>query len=243
MYDNNRKQLLETFYDESSCFSVAANTLAPRTHQAGVTIPPKPWEPYYPTSRNMTRTYGPALLNKLYVGMQKIREAWDSLPKTRHNVSDSSLWVFDIWPVQGLPDINNPTNFEGVGGLIATVHGEYEEVTLDGGKVPLKRSFDRTFTLAPGRGPMNLRVVNDMMVVRAWGGSQAWVSDQISTGLQDEAVVKQEKLAELRKRTGLNAAFAELCLNENNWDLNNALSAFERAKVSLYPFRISHNSS
>lgn len=90
---------------------------------------------------------------------------------------------------------------------------------------------------------MNLRVVNDMMVVRAWGGSQAWVSDQISTGLQDEAVVKQEKLAELRKRTGLNAAFAELCLNENNWDLNNALSAFERAKVSLYPFRISHNSS
>lgn len=231
MYDNNRDELLATFYDDSSRFSVSANTLAPRTHQAGVSIPPKPWEPYYPTSRNMTRTYGASLINKLYTGTQKIREAWQSLPRTKHDVSDSKLWVFDIWPVQGLPDINNPLNAEGVGGLLATVHGEYEEVA-ENGRVPLKRSFDRTFTLAPGKGPMNLRVVNDMMVVRAWGGSQAWVPDPVSVQPGSEEAIKLEKVMELRKRSGLNAVYAELCLAENGWIFENAFGAFERAKVS-----------
>ena len=181
----------------------------------------------------MTRTHGASIINKLFIGTQKIREAWQSLPRAKHDVSDSKLWVFDIWPVQGLPDVNNPSNLDGVGGLIATVHGEYEEVA-DGGKVPLKRSFDRTFTLAPGRGPMNLRVVNDMMVVRAWGGSDAWAPElPVYTPVNEEEVVKQAKIAELRRRTGLNAEYAELCMMETGWDWDGAYTAFERAKVGF----------
>ncbi|KAF8456306.1 hypothetical protein BGX38DRAFT_1163898 [Terfezia claveryi] len=232
MYDNNRDELLATFYDEASRFSVSANTMSPRTHQVGVSIPPKPWEPYYQTSRNMMRTYGASLITKLFIGIQKIRGAWQNLPRSKHDVSDSKLWVFDIWPVQGLPDVNNPSNFEGVGGLIATVHGEYEEVA-DGGKVPLKRSFDRTFTLAPGRGAVKLRVVNDMMVVRAWGGSEAWAPEpQISAApVNEEEAMKKAKIVELRKRTGLNAAYAELCMMETGWNWDGAYAAFERAKA------------
>jgi len=177
----------------------------------------------------MTRTSGASIINKLFVGTQRIREAWQSLPKSKHDVSNSKLWVFDIWPIQGLPDINNPANLDGLGGLIATVHGEFEEVT-EGGKVPLKRSFDRTFTLAPGRGPMNLRVVNDMMVVRAWGGSDAWAPEPSGS---EEEVVKQAKIAELRRRTGLNAAYAELCMMETGWNWDGAYAAFERAKVGF----------
>ncbi|RPB27215.1 NTF2-like protein [Terfezia boudieri ATCC MYA-4762] len=232
MYDNNRDELLATFYDEASRFSVSANTMAPRTHQVGVSIPPKPWEPYYQTSRNMMRTYAASLITKLFIGTQKIRDAWQSLPRSKHDVSDSKLWVFDIWPVQGLPDVNNPSNLEGVGGLIATVHGEYEEVA-EGGKVPLKRSFDRTFTLAPGRGAMNLRVVNDMMVVRAWGGSDAWTPEPqiFAAPVNEEEAMRQAKIVELRRRTGLNAAYAELCMIETGWNWDGAYAAFERAKA------------
>jgi len=180
----------------------------------------------------MMRTYGASLINKLFIGTQKIRDAWQSLPRSKHDVSDSKLWVFDIWPVQGLPDVNNPLNLEGVGGLIATVHGEYEEVA-EGGKVPLKRSFDRTFTLAPGRGTMNLRVVNDMMVVRAWGGSDAWALEPPTSVAPVEDAVKQAKIAELRRRTGLNAVYAETCMAETGWNWDGAYAAFERAKAGF----------
>lgn len=227
MYDNNRDDVLATFYDESSKFSLQANTNAPRTHQHGVVLPPKPWEPYYPASRNLTRVYGAQLINKLCIGTQKIRELWAGLPRTKHDMSDSNLWVFDIYPIQGLPDPNSPLNYDGVNGVVATVHGEYEEVS-GGGGVPLKRSFDRVFTLGPGKAPMELRVLNDMMVVRAWGGSGAWVP---APGSQD--FLQQQMIAEVRVRTGLNLAYAELCLTENLWDFNNAIQAFERAKVNL----------
>ncbi|KAF8469511.1 hypothetical protein BDZ91DRAFT_792309 [Kalaharituber pfeilii] len=229
MFDKDQDNLLASFYDDASQFSLAANTLAPRVHQPGVVIPPKPWEPYYAASRNLTRVYGTQLVNKLYIGPQKIKEAWNSLPKTRHDVTDSKLWVFDIWPIQGLPDISNPNNHEGVGGLIVIVHGEFEEVPEKGG-VPLKRSFDRTFTLAPGGGPMNVRVVNDMMVVRAWGGSEAWSPDPVMSAFGEEAI-KEQKVAEIRRRTRLNVQYATLCLQENGWNFDSALAAFERAKI------------
>ena len=177
------------------------------------------------------------MINKLFIGPQRIQEAWSSLPKTKHDVSNKNLWVFDIWPISGLPDVTNPANLEGVNGLLAMVHGEYEEVPQTPGAVPLKRSFDRTFTLAPGGGPLNLRVVNDMMVVRAWGNSDAWAPtpEEPGTALpvinNEEVVVKQQKILELRKRTGLNDKFASLCLENSNWDFDAALGSFEVAKV------------
>ena len=215
--------------------------MSPRRHQAGAHIPSKPWEAYYPASRNLTRVYGGQLISKLYIGAQAIRPVWSDLPGTKHDIGDGKLWAYDVWPIQGLPDINNPLNHEGVSGLIAMVHGEFEDVTEDrpGSTTPFRRSFDRTFTLAPGRGPMGLRVVNDMLCIRAWSGHEAWQPEplpEVAPGvagavLGPDETIKQQKMVELARRTGLNAAFTELCLAENGWDFDRAFAAFEAAKV------------
>lgn len=167
------------------------------------------------------------------------------MPQTKHDVTDSNLWVFDVWPVQGLPDVTNLNNTEGVVGLMVVVHGEFEEIPNHANVVPLKRSFDRTFTLGPGGGPLNMRVINDIMVIRPWSGSDAWRPEPENTTILStpnpvrKSVVSQPAgnspnqhvIIEVGRRTGLNMRYAQLALEENNWNFEAALKAIEAAKV------------
>ncbi|RPA71960.1 NTF2-like protein [Ascobolus immersus RN42] len=247
-YDGNKTKLLADYYDAESTFSVAANTLAPRVEQPGVKIRSNPWVDYYPFSRNLHRTTNQET-RRIHKGAAAIGKVWSSLPRTKHDVSDATHWVYDVWPVEGLPDPTNPHNIHGVTGVICTVHGEFEELGPSG----VRRSFDRVFTLGPGPTATGVKVVNDMMTVRPFGGCDAWkptpddpaaangglLGAQMAPVVpvaqvpQDQAdLIRQQHLFELYNHTNLTEQYTILCLDQAGGDLQQAYASFEQAKLA-----------
>ncbi|KAJ6000469.1 mRNA export factor mex67 [Penicillium waksmanii] len=168
-YDNNRNDLINQFYDENSKFSLNVNVQAPKVQQTETAG----WDAYIKRSRNLSKiTHLSARMNRIYTGPLKIGEMWNSLPQTRHPdmATQPEQFLVECHLVPGLPDPTgqSPT---GVGGLIITVHGKFDE-SVDG-KVET-RSFDRSFIIGPGHGPGGIRVLNDILCARAYGGHEAW---------------------------------------------------------------------
>lgn len=176
-YDNNRNDLVNGVYDDKSTFSLSINVQAPRAQPTEV---PGGWEHYIRKSRNLLKiNHLPARVARTHVGPANIGELWESLPKTRHPdiLSNPTEWLIECHPMPALPDPagNSAT---GVGGLLIMVHGKFDEVDLPNGEKGQTRSFDRTFVLGPGNGIGGLRVVTDMLCLRAYGGSEAWIPEQ-----------------------------------------------------------------
>jgi hypothetical protein len=102
-------------------------------------------------------------------------------------------------------------------------------------------------------------ILSDMWILRIYSGFDAWVSttpavpaapvaptvptapvlvgcvamhysDLVSLLCQNEQ--QKAMVMALRQRTGLNEQFAILCLEEMAWNFDQALAAFEQAKVS-----------
>lgn len=163
---------------------------------------------------------------------------WNSLPASKHDLSRQEIWNFETWPIQIGPELP---------GLLAVVHGEFEETLKNGGNI--KRSFDRTFTLRPdGAG---VKVLSDIFTVRSYSGHEAWkeqtqlpvpaavpganpAAPPASTNQQqqgeDTMEQKQEKCRMLAEQSGLKLEWAEMCLVETKWDLVAAWEAFVAAK-------------
>ncbi|PGH18631.1 hypothetical protein AJ79_00410 [Helicocarpus griseus UAMH5409] len=175
-FDNDRNDLVSGVYDAKSTFTLSVNPSAPRGLR---TESVSGWESYIRKSRNLLKiNYLPARMARTFVGADKIREVWDSLPKTRHPslLTNPQDWLIECHPIPGLPD---PTGHSatGVGGLLIIAHGKFEEFDGPTGTKVQTRSFDRTFILGPGGGFGGLRVVNDMLCLRAFGGSEAFVPE------------------------------------------------------------------
>jgi nuclear RNA export factor len=197
---------------------------------------------YYAVSRNLNRTTNQET-RRINKGATAIRKIWGDLPRTKHDVSNAAHWVYDLWPVQGLPDPNNPMNADGVTGILISVHGEFEELGVAG----VKRSFDRTFTLGPGNTATGVRVINDMLTLRPYGGIDAWKPTPDASGAgvqpgpvvpptqtqQDEAdLIRHQKLLQLFNHTNLTEAYTIMCLDEAGGDLQKAYASFEQAKLA-----------
>ncbi|PYH96405.1 mRNA export factor mex67 [Aspergillus ellipticus CBS 707.79] len=168
-YDNDRSELLNGVYDKHSTFTLNVNTSAPRAQQTE----PAPWDAYIKKSRNLLKiNHLPARMSRAYNGADKIRELWTSLPATRHPdiTAHPNEWLIECYPIPGLPDPSGQSS-TGVGGLLIMVHGKFDEIS--GTKVET-RSFDRTFILGPGGGMGGIRVINDILCLRAYGGHEAW---------------------------------------------------------------------
>lgn len=180
-FDNDRNDLLNGIYDNSSTFSLNVNVQAPRgTHTESTAS----WDSYIKKSRNLLKIqHLSARMARSYVGVQSIREVWNLLPRTKHPdmVTNPRDWLVECHPIPGLPDFSGQSS-TGVGGLLITAHGRFDELDMSGGGQVHARSFDRTFIIGPGGGFGGLRVVNDMLCLRAFGGSEAWIpeSEQIS---------------------------------------------------------------
>ena len=168
-YDGDRDSILNAAYDERSTFSLNVNTAAPRaqhTEMAG-------WDAYIKKSRNLSKiSHLPARMSRTYTGVKSISELWQTLPQTKHPdiATNPQEWLIECFPIPGLPDPSGQSA-TGVGGLLIMVHGKFEEVNT--GKVDT-RSFDRTFILGPGGGMGGIRVINDILCLRAYGGHEAW---------------------------------------------------------------------
>ncbi|KAL1987968.1 hypothetical protein VTN96DRAFT_1492 [Rasamsonia emersonii] len=247
-YDNDRNDLINGVYDSDSTFSLNVNPAAPRGAQEDATAG---WDQYIKKSRNLLKiSHLPARMSRSYVGAEKIRELWNSLPRTRHPdmVAHPEEWLIECHPIPGLPDPSGQS-ISGVGGLLIMVHGKFDE--LDGTKVET-RSFDRTFVLGPGGGAGGVRVLSDMLTLRAYGGHMAWDPDsqtanpmkappahpQAPQGYgmpapgKTEAQVQQEQMIlQLSFKTRMTLQYSEMALSGNNWNMEAALKNFEELKA------------
>ncbi|ROW11221.1 hypothetical protein VMCG_01462 [Cytospora schulzeri] len=216
LYDTNRDELLATFYDEYSTFTLAVVTGGPKDGDTAVL----PWAPYLSFSRNHQRITTQAARFQRYTKGIQIQEVWKKLPATQHPELATNLdkYIIDCHPMKGLHD---PINHKVAGedGMIITMHGEFEELEANTGRTG-KRSFSRTFVIGPGlpgRGVM--RVVSDMLSISPW----APVPSQ------------QLMVAELSKRTTMNGDYAKMCLETAEWNFDRALAVFEEKKSVLPP--------
>lgn len=232
LYDSDRSALGSAFYDLRSVHSLSVNVSAPRTESEG-TLPS--WSKYIRHSRNFIKlNHVPARMSRAHQGVDAIRTFWAELPATRHPdlSTDMTKYLIDCHPLSGLAD---PTgqNPRGVDGLILMVHGEFEDTDDD--RVINKRSFSRTFVLGPGGpdGPA-IRVVSDIMVLRAWSPLTTAISAAAppsQTQEDSDSRIKQEMVAQLSNHTRLTLEFAVLCLKTSDWDLEKAFAAYQANKV------------
>ena len=259
-YDQDRYSVLRDCYDDSTTFSLNVNTSAPRdqsTAQSAVS-----WDRYIKSSRNLRKiNHLHARVNRMYTGQKSIEAAWSNLPLTRHPdlMTESEKWCIECHSLPGVPDGQTPG---GVGGLMITVHGEFTEVDdrTNNPDPNIKRSFDRVFVLGPGSGTGGIRVVNDMLTLRAYGGFQAFKPDTCGTpppelqttlpqdplfqqlglpdgfgmpmeGKSEEQVLKEQMAVELTSRTRMTIQYSGMCLEESGWNLEGACRAFEGVKV------------
>jgi nuclear RNA export factor len=226
-YDGDRKGLASYFYDEKSRFSMNINTKA--MSAPSQKMQQGEWQSYIRLSRNLCKiTHLDARMKRSHEGTQAITDIFTQLPATRHpDFNEPEKWCLECRPLVGLPD---PTGQSpaGVNGLLVTVHGEFEEVETK--KI---RSFDRVFTLGPG-GPNGVRVINDMLTVRAYGGTKAYEVAPVDP-VSNETAQKEMMVHELMTRTGMNAQYSAMCLEQVGFDFEKALAAYEQAQPNIPP--------
>ena len=252
-FDSDRAALAAHYYDEQSDFSFAVNTQAPRDPASTEQTEKQEWDLYIKNSRNLKKiSQLPARQNRHFRGTKAVADTFATLPKTKHPdiAAEARKWMVEAHIQPGVPD---PTGRSpnGVDGFMITVHGEFEELEGATGQLKnKKRSFDRTFIIGPG-GPSGVRVVNDMLTVRAYGGSQAfepdhlegWNADapqatnaleappQLPQGLTME--MAEQMVLELQKQTSMNLQYAKDCLEQVGWDFQKAREAFASVKANL----------
>ncbi|KAL8734199.1 MAG: hypothetical protein Q9166_001685 [cf. Caloplaca sp. 2 TL-2023] len=170
--DNDRASLVRKLYDHASTFSLSYNPSAPRLE----TAQSMSWEPHIKQSRNLKKAVhlGPRI-QRLIKGVDKIEEAFKLLPPTQHPdlIGESSRYSFDCTLIPGVPDPQNH-NASGVGGFKVDVHGSFDEFDITTGLKSATRSFDRVFILGPGKVDQPVRIISDILILRADGGHQAF---------------------------------------------------------------------
>lgn len=244
-YDNDRNDLINGVYDGNSTFSLNVNTAAPRAAQSDHTAG---WDQYIKKSRNLLKiSHLPARMSRAYVGAEKIREVWNVLPRTRHPdmMAHPEEWLIECHPIPGLPDPTGQCE-TGVGGLLIMVHGKFDEI---GGPKVETRSFDRTFVLGPGGGVGGLRVISDVLCLRAYGGHEAWGPEGQSVtpraphpeapegyampapGKPDAQVQQEQMILQMSFKTKMTLQYSEMALSGNQWNMDAALKNFEELKV------------
>ncbi len=261
-YDRDRTALVNGYYDSQSTFSVSINLAVPHSAENAHQKLPG-WEAYVRKSRNLTKiTHPPSRMSRLYSGIESIRDGFTTLPITRHPdiMAEPQKWCVECHTIPGLPDPTGQSS-SGVGGLMVMVHGEFAEVDVSTGQSTVVRSFDRTFVLGPGGGIGGIRVACDTLVLRPYGGYDAWRPEgedsasvptaqaqaQINVpagfalsgpGKTEEQVQKEVLAVELSNRTGMTLEFSGLCLEQCGWNLEGAAVSFEQAKVCPYALLI-----
>ena len=246
-FDTDRTALSQHFYDSESTFSVSINTGAPRDPAQQVFKQLQSWDRYIKQSRNLKKvTHLSPRMNRLLTGSEHIAKFWLSLPLTRHPSleAETDKWLVECHAIPGVPDPSG-TAPHGVDGLFITVHGEYEELDGPAGHARIKRSFDRSFILGPG-GANGVRVVNDMLTLRAYGGHAAFtptdINQQIARGSPDPAQnphtlsnEQTQMLTELARQTGMNLQYSKDCLDQSQWNFQVALETFAAVQPNLGP--------
>ncbi|KAL9006502.1 MAG: hypothetical protein Q9188_000739 [Gyalolechia gomerana] len=240
--DNDRPSFARSFYDNESTFSVSFNPSAPRLDTAQSTS----WEPYLKQSRNLKKvTQLEPRIRRMAKGIYDIESALKILPPTRHPdlINDAPRYSFDCTPIPGVPDPHNRIE-SGVGGFKVDIHGSFDELDRNTGVKNATRSFHRVFILGPGNGENQLRIVSDILMLRADGGYEAFNPEAKAMpdlpmvpknfGFPENMEIGRAAIAaEFSKATRLAEEHATTLLRESGWDFITASKAFEAARVSF----------
>lgn len=180
-FDADRPTLATMYYDSASDFSFAVNTQAPRD-PASTASAPQDWDPnaHIRSSRNLKKIQQlPARQTRHFRGPEAVAKIWSQLPPTRHPdlAAQARSWLVECQSQPGVPDPTGQSPV-GVDGFLITIHGEFVELDRDSKAETKRRSFDRSFVIGPG-GPTGVRVVNDMLTIRAYGGVQAFEPETV----------------------------------------------------------------
>jgi nuclear RNA export factor len=227
LYDKDRAALAAKYYDPHSMFSLSVNNSS-HSDKAGK-MAPGTWDAYIRKSRSLSKLDNTrAIIAREHDGVSQVSKCWSSLPTTHHPsmTTENAKWLVESHTISGLPAPSMPPGTS-VSGLLLTIHGEFDE--LDHAKA--KRSFDRSFVLGPGAAPGSVRVISDMLILRAYGGSEAWLVDPAVTQANLERAQKEHMVMEFSQKSRLNLKYALLCLEESEWNWDTAVANFESAKV------------
>jgi len=254
LFDTQR-DMLSNVYNEFATFSFQANTSIParakiQGFQYSKEMPNQrhlEWSPWLGAgSRNLSRVAGAVdkVLKSIHVGRESVLSAMASLPKMKHDiVGAAEKFCIDSWPV----------THEERTTLFLSIHGQLVEEPVGG-----VRSFDRSFILVPApdgsRAKANgwdVEILSDQLVIRGYSSHEAWSpgpllvqaapssnqSAPLASSIQREleAVPEPQRslVAQICTLTHLNVQFAVDCLQNNRWDVEQALANFEQVKGTL----------
>ncbi|KAI0267684.1 NTF2-like protein [Gloeopeniophorella convolvens] len=251
LFDSQRAALSDA-YNEFATFSFQANTSIParariQGFHSSKEMPNQrnlEWSPWLSAgSRNLSRVAGlvDKILKSMHVGREQVLSAITSLPPTKHDIAGAAeKFCIDAWPVTH----DNRTS------LFLSIHGQFVEEPAGG-----VRSFDRSFILVPAadgsRAKANgwdVEILSDQLVIRGYSSHEAWAPGPLlvqaaamsaqpaplPAPVQQELGVIPEPqrslVTQVCTRTRLNVQFAVDCLQNNSWDVEQAVAKFEQVK-------------
>ncbi|KAL8694878.1 MAG: hypothetical protein Q9218_000542 [Villophora microphyllina] len=242
--DSDRANLARTLYDDDSTFSLSYNPSPPLL----LTAQSASWEPHRNQNRNLKEVseLGPRI-KRVAKGIEAIEQALNMLPPTRHPdlISEAEKYSFDCTPIPGVPDPKGRSP-SGVLGFKVDIRGSFNEIDSKTSNI-VTRSFDRVLVLGPGRAEGSVRIVSDILTLRAEGGYEALqtkaktTSDKLvgmtSTGLSIPVAVNLEEVKraamaeQISKATGLTKEWTNQLLVDSGWNFKLALEKYKIAKV------------
>ncbi|KAI9457196.1 NTF2-like protein [Russula earlei] len=254
LFDTHRAAL-SNLYNEFATFSFQANTSIParakiQGFQYSKEMPNQrhlEWSPWLGAgSRNLSRVAGVVdkMLKSIHVGRENVLSAMASLPRTKHDIVGSAeKFCIDAWPV----------THEDRTTLFLSIHGQLVEEPVGG-----VRSFDRSFVLVPAlegsRAKSNgwdVEILSDQLVIRGYSSHEAWSPGPLlvqaapsvvpsaslpASVLQELGLIPEPQrslVTQICMLTRLNVRFAVDCLQNNAWDVDQAVAKFEQVKGTL----------
>ncbi|KAI9758657.1 MAG: putative PHD type zinc finger protein with BAH domain-containing protein [Chaenotheca gracillima] len=264
-YDNDRAALVNMFYDKESTFSFNVNTSAPRGNNVEKLGPKSWEDYIKGSRNLMKITHLPSRLTRLHRGPEEILKCFGTLPATRHPnlVGDEHAWLLECRSIPSVPDPTGQFA-GGVDGLLVCVHGEFHEMISTNQNI-IKRSFDRTFILGPGgpagvrivSDVLTLRayggsacftphVMKDeppavQQPLQQLPPQQLPAQLPPNPGIAQQPQPAQESgpqelmVLEFCRQTSLTPQYSSMCLEQNGWDFDKAMTAFQSARGNLPP--------
>ncbi|XP_056424482.1 nuclear RNA export factor 1-like isoform X4 [Hyla sarda] len=213
LYDSGERKTLLPLYHENACCSFSLpNVFYPRICFLRI-------KEYWKENRNLLRVRRPEVRRQLikYNRLQVVGFLCN-LPNTEHD----------------LPSMTLDVSLQTASIMCFTVEGKFKEVHTSCHKTPFI-PFRRTFIIVPAAED-SAQILNDQMVIL-----NTYVSPQeTSSGLSPKsapAICKQspppaagDTAASFSKDTGMKLDWALKCLQDNNWDVQQAMEMFHVLK-------------
>lgn len=207
IFDSENRQLLLDAYHEQAYFSMSATVSKKSTKFAS----------HLEQNRNLLKVRETKQRKKLLKqGRLHIASFISDLPRTKHDLGSFTM------------DISLVTEEF----ILITTTGFFTEFCSEESKEFL-RYFNRTFTLMPMGG--GFCISNEQLHISNPTLKQEKKSDpalpipETSSVVTPEPQVKEEMVVTLSKQTNMNVDFSLKCLEEMQWNFDNAYAAFQEA--------------